>query len=139
MTFSMEDAPGNDGFPEGAVILCREPLAGVSPEEMREIALAAGTVQELADTFVSVWNQYGWIEDDLYDYPEGTEEYERFRTVVRAWGDLRAELLERVMEAAKKERLLVKEGNLGLIRRLEPFMKKYGYRDGRGWWVREDT
>ncbi len=37
---------------------------------------------------------------------------------------------------AEQEGLLgERRPDAGTIRRLEAFMKKYGYRDGRGWWV----
>ena len=46
-------------------------------------------------------------------------------------------LEERVVACATEEGLLAeRQPNSGLIKQLEAFMKKYGYRDGRGWWVR---
>ena len=32
--------------------------------------------QELVDAFAGAFNKFWWVEDDVYDYEEGTEEYE---------------------------------------------------------------
>ncbi len=45
------------------------------------------------------------------------------------------ELEEKVTEAAKKENLFNDACGCGLFEKLGPFMNKYGYRDGNGWWV----
>lgn len=44
---------------------------------------------------------------------------------------------DRVMSMAKEEGLLAeRQPDSGTIKQLEEFMKKCGYRDGRGWWVK---
>lgn len=35
--------------------------------------------------------------------------------------------------------LLARQKNSGTVKQMEPFMKKYGYRDGNGWWIRIDN
>lgn len=75
------------------------------------------------------------MEDDLYDYEEGTEEYIRVRRNVEAWGEIMDSLDARVMAVAREEGLLSERRlNAGTIKQLEKFMKKYGYRDSCGWW-----
>ena len=46
-------------------------------------------------------------------------------------------LEERVVACAIEEGLFAeRQPDSGLVKQLEAFMEKYGYRDGRGWWVR---
>ena len=124
-------------FPEGAVIMGSDHLPEVSAEEMREKVVSIVSGQELVDAFAAVHNKFWFIEDDVYDYKVGTEEYKKFCTVVEAWGDLMDDLERRVREAAEKEGLLAeKQADSGTAKQIEAFMRKYGYRDGRGWWVR---
>ena len=93
--------------------------------------------EELVDAYVLVHNKFWYIEDDLYDYEEGTEDYIRVRDNVEAWGEMMDLLDDRVMSTAKEEGLLAeRQPDSGTIKQFEEFMKKYGYRDGRGWWVK---
>ena len=105
---------------------------------MRHIVSTITTTQALVDAYVIVHNKFWFIEDDLYDYDEGTEEYEKVRSVVDAWGDLMDTLDNRIMETAAEEGLLAeRQPNSGTVKQLEAFMDKYGYRDGCGWWVKK--
>ena len=111
-------------------------MPDVSIEDMEEIIPQISTTQELVDAYVSVHNKFWFIEDDLYDFEVGTEGYNQVRSIVDAWRGLMSDLERRVMEAAEQEGLLAgAQPDPGTIKRLEAFMKKYGYRDGRGWWV----
>ena len=95
-------------------------------------------MQELVDAYVNVHNKFWYIEDDLYDYEEGTEEYERFRSIVETWGEMMDELDSRIMKKAEEQGLLApRQKNSGTVKQLEAFMDKYGYRDGCGWWVKK--
>ncbi len=83
-----------------------------------------------------IYNKFIFIEDDLYDYEEGSEEYEQVRSVVDAWGYMLEDLQQRVLEAAKKESHFPdSQSGQNILRQIEHFMQKHGYRDGRGWWV----
>lgn len=94
------------------------------------------TVQELVDLYASVHNKFWYIEDDLYDYEKGSEEYEQFCSVVDAWGCMMDDLKQRVITAAKNESLLPEsKSGQGKLKQIELLMQKYGYRDGLGWWV----
>ena len=126
-------------IPEGAVILAGDPMPDMSIEEMRQIISSITTTQELVDTYVNVHNKFWFIEDDLYDYDTETEEYEKVRSVVDAWGDIMDELDKKIMEAAAAEGLLIeRKSNSGMVKQLEVFMNKYGYSNGCGWWVKPD-
>ena len=44
---------------------------------------------------------------------------------------------KKIMVAAKEEGLLAeRQPNSGTVKQLESFMKKYGYKDGGGWWIK---
>ncbi len=88
---------------------------------------------------MNVHNKFWYIEDDVYDYDEYSEEYERVCAVVDAWGDLMDELDKRTIKTASDEGLLAeRQPNSGTVKQLEAFMDKYGYRDGCGWWVKKE-
>ena len=60
------------------------------------------------------------------------------RAVVDDWGDIMDELQDRLTEAAIKEGFFRPDKvNPKSIETMKLFMKHYGYRDGRGWWVKE--
>ena len=125
-----------DAFPEGAVIMAGDPMPDMSVEGMRTVIQEIHTTQELVDAYVQAHNKFWYIEDDLYDYEEGTDKYIEVKAVVDAWGDMMDSLCKRVMDVAKQEGLLAeRQPDSGTIKQLEEFMKKYGYRDGCGWWV----
>ncbi len=127
-------------FPEGAVVLAGNPMPNMSVEDMQRIITFSTTTQELVDAYVGVHNKFWFIEDSLYDYEEGTGEYEKVRSVVDAWGDMMDELDKCIMETAANEGLLAeRQPNSGTVKQLEAFMDKYGYRNGCGWWVKKAT
>ena len=106
-------------------------------EEMWEKANNLQSIQELVDVFVAVHNKFWQFADGEYDYDEGTEDYKKACAITEAWGELMDSLEKKVFEVAKKEGLLAeRQENSGTIKQIEDFMKKYGYRDGRGWWIR---
>ncbi len=132
----LPDESVEDAFPEGTVILAGDPLPNVTVEEMKNRIASISTVQELVDLYASVHNKFWYIEDDLYDYEKGSEEYGQFYSVVDAWGCMMEDLKQQVLTAAKKEGLISEpKSRQGKQKLIEPFMQKYGYRDGRGWWV----
>ena len=133
----LPDEPIEDAIPEGAVILVGDPMPDTSVEEMQQIIASISTTQELVDAYVNVHNKFWYIEDDVYDYDEYSEEYERVCAVVDAWGDIMDDLDNRIIKAAEDEGLLAeRQPDSGTVKQLEAFMNKYGYRDGRGWWVK---
>lgn len=121
-------------FPEGTVILSGEPLQGVAKEDFQASLSDIHTTQDLVDRYVQAHNHFWFIEDDVYDYIQGSKEYEEARNEVEAWGRIMDELQDRLIKKAKEERLFDERGR-GLLKQLERFMSQYGYQDGRGWWV----
>lgn len=125
-------------FSEDAVILAGDPMPDSNVEDMQQVLSAIETTQELVDAYVNVHNKFWFIEDNLYDYEEGTKEYERVRSVLDVWSDLLDDLDKRVMKEAADEGLLTeRQPDSGTAKQLESFMDKYGYRDGGGWWVKK--
>ena len=95
-----------------------------------------GTYTEYQNSHETVYPSED-IPIDVCDYEEGTEDYIRVRDNVEAWGEMMDLLDDRVMSTAKEEGLLAeRQPDSGTIKQFEEFMKKYGYRDGRGWWVK---
>ena len=132
------EEPIEEACPEGAVILAGDPMPDISAKDMQQIISLLETTQELVDAYVNIHNKFWFIEDDLYDYEKGTEEYERVRSVVAAWGNIMDELDKRVMQSADEEGLLTEwQPGSGTVKQLEGFMDKYGYRNGCGWWVKK--
>lgn len=126
-----------DLFEEGTVIMEGDPLPDRSLEDMWVIAKNYSTTQELVDAYAGAHYKFWWVEDDQYDFEEGTEEHIKTRAVTEAWEQVLNYLEERVITCAIEEGLFAeRQPNSGLVKQMEAFMEKYGYRDGRGWWVR---
>lgn len=127
-----------DLISDDAVIMFTDPMPGVTPEDMLEVISNINSIQQLVDAYVQVHNKFWFIENDLYDYEEGTNEYEIVRKVVEDWCEMMETLEAKVIKEAKLEGLLdEQQQDLGIIKKLEKFMSKYGYRDGCGWWVKK--
>lgn len=127
---------GEDFFQEGTVIMGSEPLAGVEIKDMEQYAAEAMSSEEIVKIFAAVHNKFWFIEDDVYDYEEGSEEYLRVSAIVDAWGKLMDQIEERLIQKAKLESFMdASEEHPHSIVVLTPFMEHYGYRDGSGWWI----
>ena len=121
---------------EGAVILDGSSANNISIEDMKQIIADIKTTQDLADAYAAVNNIWPIKEDEIYDYEEGTKEYERACLVSDSWSDLLEELEERAIEVASEEGLIDENmKDAGTFYQLERFMNKYGYYDGPGWWI----
>lgn len=69
---SEEGIPVEEFFPEGTVILSGNPIPDKTAEQMQLEIEEISNTQELVDSYVLVHNKFWYIEDDLYDYEEGT-------------------------------------------------------------------
>lgn len=72
-------------FPEGTVIMGSEPLAGIELKDMEEPAADVTSSEEIVKVFAAVHNKFWFIEDEVYDYEEGSEDYYRISAIVDAW------------------------------------------------------
>lgn len=121
---------------EGAVILDGSSANDISIEDMKQIIADIKTTQDLADAYATVNNIWPIKEDEIYDYEEGTKEYERACLISDRWSDLLEGLEKRAVEVASEEGLIDENmKDAGTFYQLERFMNKYGYYDGSGWWI----
>lgn len=127
----------NERIEQDIFVMAEEPLSGVDINDMWEMAKSDMESQELANLFAVVHNQFWWVEDDVYDYDELTPEYEEACAIKDAWGELLDYLEVKLIHRAKEEGLLSKlaSDTAVSIVEMEQFMKTYGLKDGRGWWI----
>jgi hypothetical protein len=122
-----------DFLEEGTVIMCGDPCPDKTPEDIWSIAKGKCSIQELVDAYVIAHNKFWWVEDEVYDYDEGTEEYNKACEITDAWAEVMDYLCDNLIKCASEDGILATgESHYGL----KPFMEKYGYRDGHGWWVK---
>ena len=81
-----------------------------------------------------VSNKAWWIEDEEYDYDEGTAEYEQAREKTDLWFSLADKLRDRIFGILKTEGVQIPSNGQRTV--LEPFMKRNGYKNGQGWWIK---
>lgn len=135
-----ESTPESENFfSENTLILAGDPLPDKTVEEIRQYIEDIKSTQTLVDIYVQVHNKFWYIEDDIYDFAEGSSDYDDACAITEAWGELMDKLDCSVMITAREEGLLnERKQNAGTIKQLKPFMEKYGYRDGGGWWVKAE-
>lgn len=57
------------------VVIANDSISGKSVYEMRREIENITSVQKLVDVYVLVHNKFWFIEDNLYDFEQGTKEY----------------------------------------------------------------
>ena len=117
------------------VIMESEPIPNKTPTDVRNYFIGRNTEKDLADAFVIVSNKFWWVEDNEYDYEEGTPEHRAACAITDEWGALIDEYEERIFAILRGEGVKIPES--GRIKVLEPFMKRNGYIDGNGWWIKD--
>ena len=115
------------------VIMKSDPIPNKTPTDVRNYFIGRNTEKDLADAFVIVSNKFWWVEDNEYDYEEGTPERIAACAITDEWGTLMDEYEERIFAILRDEGIKIPE--TGRIKVLEPFMKRNGYIDGNGWWI----
>ena len=116
------------------VIMASEPIPNKTPTDVRGYFAERKSERDLADAFALASNKFWWVEDNVYDYEKGTPEYIAARAITDEWGALMDEYEERIFMILRNEGVEIPE--TGRIKVLEPFMKRNGYRDGNGWWIK---
>lgn len=114
-------------------IMGEEPLPGRKPEEILEWYNSHHTEAGLAHAFADASNEFFWVEDDEYDYEDGTPENEKAQMITDAWGELMDKLKEEIFVILRSEGIAIPER--GQISVLKPFMERNGYYDRSGWWL----
>ena len=118
----------------GIVIMASEPIPNKTPTDVRGCFAERKSERDLADAFAIASNKFWWVEDNVYDYEEGTPEYIAACAITDEWGALMDEYEERIFVILRNEGVEIPE--TGRIKVLEPFMKRNGYSDGNGWWIK---
>lgn len=112
-----------------------EPCPDMTAEDLRSKYANMTSEKELADAYAIASNQFWWIEDDLYDYEEGTPEYKSALDNVASWKKILQEYEDKVFGILKSEGVTIPD--TGRIKVLIPFMERNGYTDRSGWWIKE--
>lgn len=118
------------------IVVSSEPSPDMTLEMAEIAARDCVTESELAALFATVENKAWWIEDEEYDFAEGTVEHKQAVEKTELWFALADKLRKRVFGILQSEDVEIP--STGQITVLEPFMKKNGYRNGQGWWVKND-
>ncbi len=114
-------------------------MQDISNEDIKKIIADIKTTKALADAYATVNNIWPIKEDEIYDYEEGTKEYEEACYITDAWIKLLEGLENRAIKVAMEEGLIDESmKDVGTFYQLERFMNKYGYYDGSGWWIKKD-
>ena len=123
-----EDSDNSIVPPEGMVVMGSEPLTGISADEWRAKFGENPTDEELATALAGAWNESGWLGHDLDDN-DCTPETE---TAYKEWSALEQELIQKIASR------LNRKCETPYIKLITPFMDQNGYRDGGGWWVKNE-
>lgn len=117
-------------------IMGTEPCPNVTAEEFQRNHSPITSERELADAYAISSNQFWWVEDNVYDYEEGTPEHQKACAIVDAWNAVMAEYERKIFAILEHEGISVPDS--GRITILIPFMKRNGYTDEAGWWVKKN-
>ena len=118
------------------VIMTGEPIPNKTPADVRDYFSKKTAEKDLADALAIINNKFWWTEDNIYDYKKGTPEYIEACAITDEWRELMYEYEERIYVILRNEGITVPESR-GRIA-LERFMKRNGYKDGAGWWIKDE-
>ena len=116
-------------------VMCGEPSPELTIEKANTLFCEIKTEKDIANLFAVVENKAWWIEDEEYDFDEGTEEHRKAVERTDMWFSLADKLKDMIFDILKAEDVEISEK--GQIVVLEPFMKRNGFKDGQGWWIKE--
>ena len=116
-------------------IMANEPISDMSAAEVESYYANKHTELDLAEAYAITHNQFWWVEDNEYDYEEGTPEHKAACAITDEWGALMDGYKKRIFEILIREGITIPE--IGQIQVLVPFMARNGYSDANGWWVKE--
>lgn len=125
------------GLEDKPYILVREPLAGMTAEELSNAWKECSDIRERVSLYASVHNQVGWADDEIDDYRPGTVKHKEACRLYQSWRELEKTMCDQLIAFALEEGIPLPEGQ-GLMKKLAPVMRKYGFTDGNGWWIRKN-
>lgn len=118
---------------ENTFVMCGDPSPELSIDGAKQAIKRISDETDLASLFASVDNKAWWIEDELYDYEEGTVEHAQIKETVDNWFSLSDTLRKMIFDVLRCEGVLIPKTKQ--IDVLEPFMRRNGYRNAQGWWL----
>ena len=118
-------------------VMAKEPVPNMSAADVRAYFSDKYTENDLADAYAIAHNKFWWVEDNEYDYEEGTPEHKTACTITDEWGALKDAYKKRIFEILTTEGIAIPE--TGQIKVLEPFMERFGYTNCSGWWVKSQA
>ena len=117
-------------------IMAEEPFPDVTTAEIKAYFSDKHTEKDLANALAITWNKFCWFEDNIDDHKEGTPEHKLACTITEEWRALMWEYKNRIFEILASKNIIIPQK--GQRNALKPFMKKYGFVDASGWWIRND-
>ena len=120
----------NDTF-----VMCEEPIPDLTIEKANQIFDEIETEKDIADLFSAVNNKAWWIVDEECDFEVGSEEHRKAVDRTNMWFALSDKLKCMIFDILKSEGVEIPDK--GQIVVLEPFMKRNGFINGSGWWIKE--
>ena len=116
-------------------IMASDPTQSISASEIETYFADKHSAQDLADAYAITHNAFWWVEDNEYDFKEGSPEHKAACLITDEWGNLMKQYQSRILDVLRREGIEIP--HTGQIAVLVPFMRKYGYEDHGGWWVKE--
>ena len=120
------------------VALSSEPLANVSIEMLKEKLRRCNDESTLACVFADVFNEAGWLMDDLDDDDCSEDLKQEFYR----WEEFETSLRTAIFNILKKEPDWQKHQmdltDEGYYWKLIPFMERNGYSGRDGWWIKNE-
>ena len=120
---------------EDTFVMCGESSPNLTIEKANQMFNEIETEKDIADLFAIVENKAWWVEDEEYDFEEGTEGHRKAVERTDMWFALSDRLRNMIFAILKHEGVEIPDK--GQIVVLEPFMKRNGFIDGNGWWIKE--
>ena len=117
-------------------VMSQESNPNMSVSEVRAYFADKKSEKDLADAFAVASNKFWWVEDNEYDYEEGTPEHKMACAITDEWGCLMDEYKTKIFEILTNEGVIIP--SKGQIEVLKPFMARFGYIDDNGWWIKQD-
>lgn len=120
-------------------IICMgsDPFPEMTPDELRAWYAANHTEYGLAAAYAAASNKAWWVEDDIYDFEEGTPECDHAVAVCHAWFAVMDEFKEEIHDILRSEGIAIPEREQIAVE--IPLMERNGYMDGCGWWVKKKS
>lgn len=124
-------------YPNNTLILTQHPYVGFMPEDLRLWIAEHSSDSDLATALSAVHNHIGRLGHELGECDDYWLIY-----AYDAWCAVETDLYELIILSMRiSNRKGETSYNLqhnGLYWLVKPFMEKYGFRDGYGWWIQAD-